>query len=218
MRTRSSLAAVATLATLALAGAVPAYASAHPAATTSVLTSGSAGGTAVAVGASLSAPLASGSQATFYSSSTGTTGVVCTSSQFTATVTANPTAPGSATESLTGQTFGGCSSNVVGVSGVQSITVNGLPYTTSVSDASGDPITVGGPIQTTVVLNTLLGSTTCVYTAASLSGNASNTANTITFSKQHFTKSSGSSLCFSDAYFSAVYGPVTTGGSKVFVN
>jgi hypothetical protein len=225
MRTRSSLAVLAVLAALPLAAAAPALAApVHPDAASGVLTYGSAGGSAAGAGDGLSASLASGTNATFFSSSTGSTGVTCASSSFTAKVVTNPAAPGTATESLTGQTFGSCSSNVVGVTGVQSITVNALPYNTSVSDASGDPVTVApvsGPIQTTVVLNTLLGATTCVYTAPSLGGNASNTGNTLAFAKQHFTKSSGSSLCFSDAYFSATYGPVTDtsqGNAPVFVN
>lgn len=221
MRTRTSLAAVTAVAALSLVGAVPAFAASavHPDAA-SVLTVGSAGGTAAAVGDVVTAPLASGTNATFYSSSTGTTGVSCSASQFTAKVTSNPAAPGTAGESLTAQTFGTCTSNVVGVSGVQSITVNGLPYATTVSD-SGGAVSVTGPITTTVVLNTLLGTATCVYTAPSLSGTASNTGNTITFANQHFTKSSGSSLCFADAFFSAKYGPVTDttqGGGPVFVN
>ncbi len=226
MRTRTSLTLAAAFSALALAAAVvPAAAAAHPEAASPVLTVGSLGGTPVAVGDQLSAPLASGTHANFYSSSTGTSGVTCTTSQFVATDVTNPASPGSATESLGTQNFSGCSSNVTGVTGVQSITVNNLPFTTTVSDSSGFPVTVTagstGPIQTTVVLNTLLGSTTCVYTSGPLSGSASNTDNSISFTNQEFTKSSGSSLCFSDAYFTAKYAPVTDttqGGGKVFVN
>jgi hypothetical protein len=225
MRTRSSLAAVVAVAALSFAGAAPSFAATtHPDAGSSVLTFGSAGGTAVGSGDVLAASLASGTKANFFSSSTGTSGVTCSASSFGATVGSNPAAPGTATESLTSQAFSSCTSNVTGVTGVQSITVNNLPFSTSVSDSSGDPVTVtsgSGSIQTTVVLNTLLGATTCVYTAPSLSGSASNTGNTISFANQHFTKSSGSSLCFSDAFFTATYGPVTDsthGGAAVFVN
>ncbi|MBY8883618.1 Tat pathway signal sequence domain protein [Streptomyces sp. PTM05] len=226
MRTSTCLAATVAALSLALAGAAPSLAAtAHPAAASSVLTYGSAGGSAVAVGDSLVAPLKSGTKATFYSSTSGTSGVSCSASQFTASVSTNPAAPGTATESLTGQTFTSCTSNVVGVTGVKSITVNGLPFNTSVSDASGDPVTVApasGSVQTTVVLNTLLGTTTCVYSGGSLTGAANNTAQTIAFANQHFTKSSGSSLCFSNAYFSATYGPVAdtsqSGSPSVYVN
>ncbi|MFJ8079968.1 Tat pathway signal sequence domain protein [Streptomyces sp. NPDC096205] len=215
MRTRTLLSLAAAAAALTLPLAAPAGAVAGP-----VLTTGSAGGTPVAVGAVLSAPLASGTAATFYSSATGTSGVSCTTSQFSATVTGNPTAPGTATESLTAHTFAGCTSNVSGVLGVNSITVQNLPYGTTVTSAG--VVTVSPPsgstIRTTVSLRTLLGNVSCVYQGAGLTGAASNADNSITFSNQPFSKVSGSSLCFSNAYFSAKYAPVTTSGAAVFVN
>lgn len=217
MRTRTLFTLVGTVAALAVPlAATPASAAGN------VLTTGSAGGTAVAVGDTLTAPLASGTSATLYSSATGTSGVKCTSSTFTATVTSNPAAPGTATESVTGQTFASssCTSNVVGVTGVSSITVDNLPYTTAVT--SGGALTVspasGSTIQTTVKLNTLLGSITCVYQAAGLSGTSSNTDNSINFTNQQFTKTSGSSLCFSSGFFTAKYAPVTDNGATVFTN
>ncbi|WP_326720095.1 MULTISPECIES: Tat pathway signal sequence domain protein [unclassified Streptomyces] len=221
MRTRSLLALIGVATALAVSATVPAAAADTP-----VLTTGSLGGTPVAVGDVLNASLASGTAATLYSSSTGTSGISCTSSAFTATVTDNPAAPGTATESLTGHTFAtsGCTSNVLGVLGVTGITVDNLPYTTTV--ASDGTVTVtpatGSTIQTTVVLRTLLGSITCVYRAPSLSGTASNTDNSIAFTGQQFTKFSGSSLCFSNGYFTAKYAPVTDtsqeGSPVVYVN
>lgn len=217
MRTRTLLTLVGAVAALTLPTALPASA-----ADSAVLTTGSVGGTAVAVGDTLTAPLASGTTATLYSSATGTSGISCTSSQFTATVADNPAAPGTATESLSGHTFNSssCTTNVTGVLGVTSITVNNLPYTTAV--ASDGTVTVtpanGSAIQTTVVLRTLLGSISCVYQAPSLSGVASNTDNSITFTKQQFTKSSGSGLCFANGYFTAKYAPVTDNGELVYVN
>ncbi|MEU6147190.1 Tat pathway signal sequence domain protein [Streptomyces sp. NPDC047081] len=217
MRTRTLLTLVGAVAALSIPAAVPASAADTP-----VLTTGSVGGTAVAVGDVLTAPLASGTSATLYSSATGTSGVKCTSSTFTATVTDNPTAPGTATESVGAQTFdsSSCTSNVVGVLGVSSITVDNLPYTTTV--ASDGTLTVtpasGSTIQTTVKLTTLLGSITCVYQAASLAGTASNDDASINFTNQAFTKTSGSSLCFSAGYFTAKYAPVTDNGATVYVN
>ncbi|WP_433453319.1 Tat pathway signal sequence domain protein [Streptomyces sp. CA-142005] len=217
MRTRSLFALAGAATALALAVAAPASADGS-----AVLTTGGAGGTAVATGDTLTAPLASGTSATLYSSATGTSGVTCTSSQFTATVTDNPTAPGTATESVTGHTFdsSSCTSNVTGVLGVSSITVDNLPYTATV--ASDGTLTVspasGSTIQTTVKLRTLLGSITCVYQAASLTGKAGNADNSISFTNQQFTKTSGSSLCFANGYFTARYAPVTDGGTPVYVN
>lgn len=217
MRTRTLLTLTAALAAFTLPAISPASAADN------VLTTGSAGGDAVADGTTLTAPLASGTTATLYSSATGTTGITCTASQFTATVDSNPAAPGTASESLTAHTFSNCTSNNVGVLGVTSVTVNNLGYTTTV--ASDGTVTVApgsaGAIQTTVVLRTLLGSVTCVYQATngSLTGAASNTDNSIQFSKQQFTKSSGSSLCPSSGFWTAKYAPVNTSdGAAVFVN
>ncbi|WP_371668513.1 Tat pathway signal sequence domain protein [Streptomyces sp. NBC_00289] len=217
MRTRTLLALTGAVAALTLPAIAPASAD-----DVAVLTTGGLGGTAVAVGDVLTAPLATGTAATLYSSATGTSGLSCTSSQFTATATDNPAAPGTATESLSAHTFasGSCTSNVIGVLGVTSITVNNVPYTTSV--ASDGTVTVtpasGSTIQTTAVLRTLLGSITCVYQAPSLTGTASNTDNSINFTSQHFTKTSGSSLCFANGYFTAKYAPVTDNGELVYVN
>ncbi|MER5936235.1 Tat pathway signal sequence domain protein [Streptomyces sp. NPDC001928] len=213
MRTRTLLTLAGTVAALGLA--VPASAADTPVLTTS-------DGAAVAVGAVLDASLASGTAATFYSSATGTSGISCNTSAFSATVTDNPAAPGTATESLTSHTFdtSGCTANVTGVLGVSGITVDNLPYTTSVSSDGTVTVTpaAGSAIQSTVKLRTLLGTITCVYQAPSLSGTASNADNSIAFANQPFTKTSGSSLCFSSAYFTAKYAPVTTSGLAVTVN
>lgn len=222
---RIRLAAATTAATAAAALALLPATSASAA--SAVLTYGSVGGSAVVDGDVLTAPLASGTDATFYSSATGTTGVVCAVSTFTAKVISNPAAPGTADESLTGQTFDSCTSNVAGVTGVNSVTVNLLPYDSTVSDSAGYPVTVRptsstSPIETTVVLNTLLGSATCVYRASGLDGNASNTAQTITFQNQVFQLYQGPATCFPTGYFSASYGPVSdtsqAGSPHVYVN
>ncbi|MFJ5772803.1 Tat pathway signal sequence domain protein [Streptomyces sp. NPDC093094] len=215
MRIRTFIGLAAAVAAFTLPAAGPAGAAAGP-----VLTTGGAGGTPVATGAVLNASLAAGTAATFYSSSTGTSGVTCTSSQFSATVTGNPTAPGTATESLTAHTFGGCTSNVTGVLGVNGITLQNLPYTATVTSEGVVSVTPpsGSAVRTTVSLRTLLGNITCVYQGASLTGTASNTDNSIAFSNQPFSKVSGSSLCFANAHFTAKYAPVTTGGAAVYVN
>ncbi|MFF5515549.1 Tat pathway signal sequence domain protein [Streptomyces coeruleorubidus] len=213
MRTRTLLTLTAAVAALGLTA--PASAADTPVLTT-------ADGAAVAVGDVLDASLASGTAATFYSSATGTSGISCTSSAFAATVTDNPAAPGTATESLTSHSFdtSGCTANVVGVLGVSGITVDNLPYTTSVSSDGTVSVTpgAGSAIQSTVRLRTLLGTINCVYRAPSLTGTASNADNSISFTNQQFTKASGSSLCFANAFFTAKYSPVTKGGVAVNVN
>ena len=210
-RSRSLLALAGTVAALSLTAVTPASAAG------AVLTTANGD---VAVGDVLNASLATGTAATLYSSATGTSGVSCATSAFNATVTDNPTAPGTATESLTAHSFSNCTANVIGVLGVTSVTVNNLPYTTSVGADGTLTVTPasGSTIQTTVVLRTLLGSINCVYQAASLTGTTSNTDNSINFTSQQFTKSSGSSLCFANGYFTAKYAPVTDGGASVIVN
>jgi hypothetical protein len=217
MRTRPVLTLAAAVAALTFPAVAPASA-----ADGAVLTTGGAGGTPVAVGDVLTARLASGTTATLYSSATGTSGVSCTASTFAATVTDNPAAPGTATESVTEHTFdsGSCTSNVTGVLGVSGIAVDNLPYTATVDSDGTLTVTpaAGSTIQTTVRLRTLLGSITCVYKAAALTGKADNADSSIAFTNQQFTKVSGSSLCFSSGYFTAKYAPVTDAGVPVYVN
>lgn len=194
-----------------------AFASTANAAGTAVLTYGAAGsaGTNVNVGDVLQADLASPS--TFYSDSTGTTGITCTDSEFTASATNNPTAPGTATESLTDQTFGGCTSNVVGVESVEGVSVTNLPVNVSISD---DGTVTTGPIETTIDLDTLLGETACEYSSSGLTGSTS--GGEISFANQEFALVSGSSLCPASGYFSAVYAQAidtsVAGDPLVYVN
>ncbi|MEU7778722.1 Tat pathway signal sequence domain protein [Micromonospora parva] len=208
-----------------LVAAPPASADPSAALAGNVLTYPTTGGTAVAVNDVIQASLKTGTNATFYSSTSGTTGIKCAASSFSAKVLTNPTAPGTATESLTAQSFGTCTTNVFGTTGVQSIALNNLPYATSVTSAGVVKIsgTTAAPVQSTVVLNSLLGTITCVYRTStnSLTGTAANATNSITFANQPFTKFSGPSLCFGTAYFSATYSPVrdsTKGNAAVYVN
>ncbi|GLZ62219.1 MULTISPECIES: Tat pathway signal sequence domain protein [Micromonospora] len=208
-----------------LVAAPPASADPSAALAGNVLTYPTPGGTAVAVNDVIQASLKTGTNATFYNSTSGTTGIKCAASSFSAKVLTNPTAPGTATESLTAQSFGTCTTNVFGTTGVQSIALNNLPFATSVTSAGVVKIsgTTAAPVQSTVVLNSLLGTITCVYRTStnSLTGVAANATNSITFTNQPFTKFSGPSLCFGTAYFSATYSPVrdsTKGNAAVYVN
>lgn len=213
MRMRTCLALAAAAAALT-AGAVPASAAPGPLAATPVLTTGGADGTPVAVGDVLVAPLVANTRATFYSTTTGSTGVTCAVSQFTASVLGNPAAPGTATESLTGHTFGSCTSNVTGVTSVKSLTVGNLAYNVSVGSGAGNPVAItagsAGPIRATAVLNSWFGTLTCSYQlSGEFTGSADNATHGLVFRNEHFVKSGGSSLCPADGYFSASYGPVT---------
>ena len=221
MRASRTLPIAALAAVSAVLVAVPAYADAA-----AVLTTGSLGGDAVAVGDVVSAGVAAGTTADFNTAAGGTTGVKCAQSTFVATVTDNPEAPGTASESLTEQAFASCTANILGVTSVNSVTVNNLPFATTV--ASDGTVTVAGaagaPVQTTLVLGTILGSVTCVFQATngSISGVTSNDDNSIAFTDQPFTKSSGPITCPSSGFFTARYAPVvdTTVGlaPAVFTN
>ena len=208
MRKSLSLAAVASATLLVALSGAPAFAD-SPA----VLTYGSVGGPDAAVGDVVSASLGTGTSAVFASAPGGSTGVTCTTSSFSATVTDNPVAPAVATESLSAQNFGSCTANVIGVLSVTSVVVDNLPYDTTVDSATG-AVTVTGsataPIQTTIKLRTLLGTITCVYQANNntVSGVASNTDNSITFTNQQFNRIAGPGTCFANGYFTAQYAPV----------
>jgi hypothetical protein len=227
MRKIVQLAAVLGTAAVAVFFATPAHADGG-----AVLTTGSAGGSAVAVGDTVSASLASGTSAKFTTQSGGSSGVTCTASTFSATVTSNPAAGGVASETLDSQTFTGCTSNVFGVTSVQSITVNNLPYNAS-ADGTAKTLTLSGgsagSIQATVKLGTVLGSITCVYRAGttssgggSLTGAASNTDNSLAFTNGQFTKSTGPGVCPGSSFLTATYAPVVdtsvAGSPAVFLN
>jgi hypothetical protein len=190
------------------------------AATPHVLTIGKVGGPGVKPKAVLQLSLRPRTSATFYTPGTKS-GVSCKKSTITDKVISNPTKPGRAVESLTGQTFGRCSVNIAGTTGVKSIKLNKLPYRTTVSDAKGNPVTVFR-LSTTIVLTTILGPLNCTFGASKIVGHASNKGQTISFSKQLFKKTAGSALCPSKGSFSATYGPVldlsVAHHPKVFVN
>jgi hypothetical protein len=204
--------------------AAPVVASAAPTAKPHVLTVGKAGGSAVKVGAKLTASLAKGTTAIF---SLGSMKLTCKSANFTAKVTSNPTRPGKALESLTAQTISKCTTNVAGIK-IKSTKTSNLPYKVSVSDATTDPTLITGqsakkPIELSATASFAGHSFTCPYTAKSVKGTASNKGNTLTVSKQKFLLIKGSNgLCPTSANFSAVFGPVrdasVKGSSKVFVN
>ncbi|HWS37472.1 MAG TPA: Tat pathway signal sequence domain protein [Actinoplanes sp.] len=186
-----------------------------------VLTTGSATGTAVAAGSTISSALATGTTATFAASATS--GMTCTSSAITSVVSDNPAAPGSATAGSTLSLSGCTVSGIIGVLGVNSVTINNQPYTTAIN-SDGTVVVTGtaaAPIRATLVLRTLLGTVTCVFQANnnSISGTSDNTDNSISFASQTFTRTSGSVLCSASVAFSARYAPVAdSAGSPVFVN
>jgi hypothetical protein len=192
-----------------------------------VLTISKKGGTAVKDKAVLKAGLAKGKTATFTLGTVAT--VTCKTSTFAAKVTDNPAKPGTAKESVTSQSFSKCKASLTGLT-VKSVKVNNLPYDATVSD-KGDVVKISGaskskPLSFTATVDYSGDTFACTDNAKSISGKASNTGNTITFTKQKFTPApGGNSLCTSVAPttdFSATFGPVkdtsVKGSPKVFVN
>jgi hypothetical protein len=200
MRTRPVLliAAVTALATIAPVSSAMAV-TAHD-----VLTRSHVGGPNVAAGDTIKASLQAGTQATFFAPGSSD-GVTCDKVRTISTVSANPLAPGTADESLTAQYLNDCTSNIPEVSLV-SIKVLGLPYAVTVSDAAGDPVTIANA-STKSVFETPIGRVTCTYADPEVDGTASNSGQTITFSNQEFTLSSGPAACPPAGDFSATLGP-----------
>jgi hypothetical protein len=196
------------------------------AAGSNVLTTGSVGGPNVAVNDVLQASLKSGTNATFTS---GSTVVTCAASTFTATVTSNPAAGGTANESLTAQSFTSCTATGnSNVRGVNSLTVNNLPYNTAVT---GTSLTISagaaGSVKATISLNTIIGTVNCSYGPGtggngSINGTTSNTDNSVTFGSQTFNRITGNQfVCPANTVFAATYAPSVdtsvSGSPAVFV-
>jgi hypothetical protein len=95
--------------------------------------------------------------------------------------------------------------------------VNGAAGTISLTG------TAAAPIQATVRLSTFLGTVTCGYRANgnALSGTTSNPDNSLSFTDQALSKSSGPVICPGTSVFTATYAPArdtTAAGSPlVFV-
>jgi hypothetical protein len=222
---RSVVMAAACAAALAVpAGAAYAASTPGTASAAHVLTTGKLGGPAVAAGAVLSTSAPKKTPVTF---TFLTYTLTCTSSTVKSKVTSNPAAPGTAKESVTAETFGGCTlSGLKGV-GIKSITAENLPWASTVSTAKGDPVTVTGssktkPIKLVVVVNYSGSKFSCIYAATELKGSASNKDNGITFTKQVFKSQKGSyTLCPATSDGTATYAPVidtSAKNAKVFVN
>lgn len=192
-------AVAATMAVLPVAAA-----SAAPAAKHDVLTISRVGGPGVKAKAVLKASLKPKTGAVFV---TQIATLTCKKSTVTEKVVKNPTAPGSARLSLTGQTFGSCSLSLAGAS-LKSIKLNKLPYKVTISDRKkSHPVTVSGASVSFTATDAGL-TVSCTYAAKTITGGASNKTHLITFTRQTFFRAPGSnSLCSSKGTFSAAYGP-----------
>jgi hypothetical protein len=199
-----SAATLAATLTLALAGASYAAAS-----TTDTLTYGSQAGTNIPVNSVISDSLQSGTPATFYTSTSGTTGGTCSAGSYSATVTSNPAEGTVSDETTTSQSFGDCTDNLS--FSINSITIK--PYDATMG---GNGTQIASLKSTLVGTNSAGATVTCHYTGTSVSGSW-------VFTNQELTLGSGSSgACVSTLYFSATYGALidtsVSGDPIVYVN
>jgi hypothetical protein len=113
-----------------------------------------------------------------------------------------------------------------------SVTMSGEPYTATISDRKGDPVSISGHLKATVTaVTTVIGTVKCVYTAKSVRGDYNNKHQTISFSKQAFTLAptsagsnaecasvTGTSKATYSAVFQALKDTSVKGKPRVFVN
>jgi hypothetical protein len=197
-------------------------------ATPDVLTQGAVAGTNTGAKDLMQAGLQKGTPLTFVWSLSGLTVTIsCTKSYATIRSKINPVAPGTATLSLNKLTATACTATASQsglISGVQSVTFTTVDPLT-ISDATGDPVTVTGAPVVTFTVNSVVGAVTCGYAASGLSSAFTDTGSAMAFTNQAFTtlQAGSNSLCpTTGGTFAATYGPLkdltVTGHPAVFVN
>jgi hypothetical protein len=228
----------------AAAAAVAVVLSTSPAFATSgdVLSYGAVntGGTNVAATDALTGSLASGTSNTFKFTSNGTSvTITCTAATLNAKASTNPSAPGTATVSISTLTFSDgatqCTqSGLSGVTVVSAVLKSGTTATANVTDGTTKNFTITS-LNEAVTLHTGVGNIICDYgtntAVTSIVGvvtnpNAAGTGGTIAFSSDPVALVSGSSFCGaagSTGTFTATFGGIndTSGtGSNlaVYVN
>lgn len=223
------LTAAAVLTAVSIQTAGPA-AAAPAAAAIDVLTYGAPGpgGPNVVPGQTVVTSLPAGGTATFLTA--GGIGTTCKQSNLNTTVTSNPPVPGVALAQINTWTFGSCGTNIPGVGGVISVTVNNLPNTVQFSDAGGLPVTIvpppSGPLQVTILESVGGAAVPCVWQPAAgvYNGNYINGGNQIVIVNQQMKQVGGpAGPCAGPTqFFSVTYRPVqdasVAGAPPVFVN
>jgi hypothetical protein len=185
-----------------------------------VLTISKVHGTAVRNGAKLAASLEKGTKVAV---SIGSAAGTCKSASFGATVVKNPSAKGKATIKITSETIGGCAPvKVDGFTATVSLKAIHLDYAGTISTAKNDPVVIAEsskskPIGFDAAVDVSgVGDLSCVFTATSATGHASNKHNTVAFSHETFTLNkaltgaeySTCSIAGTKASFTATFGPV----------
>lgn len=206
IRRTAALGAAAVAAAATVLATQPAYA----AGSTDVLSWGGVNpsGTNVATTDTLSGNLASGTTSTFKFTSNGTTvTITCTAAASTAKATANPTAPGTATLSISQLSFsdGSTQCTLTGLSGVTVSSITIKSGTTAVGNITDSPAALNlTSLNEAVVLHSGLGNITCDYGTTSsvtkiqgtiVNPGSTGSGGTITFANQTVGLISGTSVC-----------------------
>jgi hypothetical protein len=196
------------LAVLALAGAASVLA-AGPAASAEPAEVTLPSGAAVPVGDHLGASLSS--TTAVFNTSAGK--ITCTAGSFVANMVNNPASGGTteATETLTTLTFTGCTTTIVGVTGVSSVALNGTANVTLSDDGSSDSLVITN-LDEKVKLTAIIGAPVCDYgthgTVTSVTGALNTTTSGVSFAAAPVALISGSGVCPGSGTFTATFGPI----------
>jgi hypothetical protein len=209
-------------------------ASAHTASVKSVLTIGKLGGAAVKKGAVIKAGLPKKGKVVL---TIGSVSVPCTSSSIAAKVVKNPAKAGEASLSVTSVSVSKCATvKELSLSISLSLKAINLPYGSTIKTSKGDPVGLSEASKSKPMGFRATASSggkvlaVCVFTAAKVSGSASNKHNTVAFSKQPFTLNkaltgaaySTCAILGTTSKFTATYGPLVDSSvkhsPKVFVS
>lgn len=203
MRARLFLVVGAASALLSITAGLPAAAAVTPGRSA---TAPVAGTRTMGTPAASAAPADAAPMATFFTAAGGATGVTCTQSNLTLVAGA------AGNFSVTVWTFAMCASNIMGVTGVKSVSVLNLPYNAVVNFAVAPPtftVNAGaaGPIQFNIALNTVLGLVTCAYRPAggAMAGTTNAAVTAVTFTNVAFNLNAGPAVCPKNMFFSAAY-------------
>jgi len=166
-------------------------------------------GAAVPVGDNLGASLSSATAV--FNTSAGK--ITCTHGSFVATMANDPLSGGTveATETLTTLTFTGCTTTIVGVTGVSSVTLNGTANVTLSDDGASDALVITN-LDEKVKLTAIIGAPVCDYgthgTVTSVTGALTTATSAVSFAAAPVALITGSGVCPSSGTFTATFGPI----------
>lgn len=166
-------------------------------------------GAAVPVGDHLGASLSS--TTAVFNTSAGK--ITCTHGSFVANMANDPLSGGTteATETLTTLTFTGCTTTIVGVTGVSSVALNGTANVLLSDDGASDALVITN-LDEKVKLTAIIGAPVCDYgthgTVTSVTGALTTATSSVAFAAAPVALITGSGVCPSSGTFTATFGPI----------